>query len=83
MEYKHIHKLKGNADLMPGKGVIPEGSNIKALHCIKKPTDKVVIRFVGNEKADFPPESFVPGAIYPFSIRQISKSGEDCFYGLR
>lgn len=83
MEYKNIYRLKGNADLLPGKGVIPAGKEISGLHCIKKPTENVIIRFLGGEKSEFPPNAFVPGAIYPYSIRQISPSGEDCFYALR
>lgn len=79
----NIYTLVKDKDLAPGKGVVPEGSKgIKALHCISRPSSEVVIRMVNGQVIKFPSTSFVAGAIYPYSIRQINEAGAGCFLGL-
>jgi len=76
-----VYKLTANVDLGPGGNHIT-GNAIKALHCVTGPETDIVIRMLDNQVITFPPEAFVPGAIYPYSIRQINDEGARCFLGL-
>ena len=78
-----IYQLEGNKDLLPGRGILPTDSNpIQAIHCIMQPTSEVVIRTATGQVINFPHNSFVQGAIYPYSIRQVNDEGSRCFVGL-
>ena len=80
---KNIYILPANKDLLPGKGVVPQGANpIKAVHCIQVPNAEVVIRTTSDQVVKFPPGAFVQGAIYPYEIRQVNEIGAGCFVGL-
>ncbi len=79
----NIYTLEKDKDLAPGKGILPVGSKpIKAIHCIAQPSSEVIIRTINGQVVKFPPNSFVPGAIYSYSIRQINEAGAGCFLGL-
>lgn len=79
----NVYTLVKDVDLAPGKGVIPEDAQpIKALHCISEPEREVIFRTVNDQVVKFPPHSFVVGAIYSYSIRQINEVGAECFLGL-
>ena len=76
-----VYSLTANVDLAAG-GKHISGNAIKALHCIRQPESEVVIRMLDNQVVKFPPEAFVAGAIYPYSIRQINDEGARSFLGL-
>jgi hypothetical protein len=80
---KKFYTLQPNIDYLPGKGQIPENEKpISALHCIAQPQDIVVFRTISGQVCKLPPEAFVPGAIYPYEVRQVNESASLSFIGL-
>lgn len=80
---KKVYKLEANVDYMPGKGIIPvKDKSITALHCITQPENDVVFRTMTGQVCKFPPDAFIPGAIYPYEIRQVNEIAAICFFGL-
>jgi hypothetical protein len=80
---KKFYTLQANIDYLPGKGHIPENQKtITAVHCIAQPKGEIIFRTINGQICKFPPEAFVPGAIYPFEIRQANEAAALCFIGL-
>lgn len=80
---KKVYKLEANIDYMPGKGVISDkDKSITALHCIRQPESDIIFRTMAGQVCKFPPEAFIPGAIYPYEIRQVNEVVSLCFLGL-
>lgn len=80
---KRFYTLQPNVDYLPGKGQISENEKpISALHCIAQPKSDIVFRTIAGQVCKLSPEAFVPGAIYPYEIRQVNEAAALSFLGL-
>ncbi len=53
-----------------------------ALHCIKTNTTLVSIKLLGDDKfIDFPPESFIQGAVYAMYLKELAPGSDVEFIG--
>lgn len=68
--------------IVPGNDYSESTSTLFALHCVKTNTTVVKIKLLGDSTfTEFPPQSFIQGAVYSLYLRELEKESDVEFIG--
>lgn len=68
--------------IQPGNDYSDHSSTVFALHCTKTNTTPVKLKLQGDQVyTEFPPESFIHGAVYALYIKMLAEGSDVEFIG--